>query len=297
MEALARLDWAPPQQITQVYEATMQGRMPEPTGLTLEGDRHVSPLFNNPAAVTDGDEDASDHPVRRYLYPDVNRGGALAMEQGEHVLASWNASRPALLTRGQNGAVNLDASTPVPHELSHVLGVLTNKRLVCIGHLDVPLAVREDYSLKLALVSPTLDDLRATFRQVKRWHNRPNMYWGLHIRHEWANIVGHGYIPNHKGPLFKPNERTDYVVGGFNYPSGAACIIHLHTRDNQPMANALAEQYLAAIRAAQPQVSVTGPEKYTRPVPALGFTLKQETEETTYWRVHGTAPLSLPARF
>lgn len=298
MEALARLDWVPPQQMTQVYETTVQDRMPEPSAVVLPGNRHIGPLFNNLAAISDGDEDASGHPVRRYLYPDVNRDGTLALEPGERVLVHWQVVlRPVLLTRGQDGRVRSDSFTKVPHELRHVLGVLTTKRLVCIGHLEVPLAVREDYSLMLGLVSPGLNELRAAFRQVKRWHNRPNLYWGLHIRHEWASIVGHGYIPDHKGPLLKRNERTDFVVGGFVYPFGPTGIIHLRPTDDQPPAASLAAQYLAAVQADQPQASITGPEKSTRPVPPLGFSSRMETEETTAWQVSDTAPLSLPARF
>ena len=297
MEALAKLDWVPPQQMKQVYEATVQGHMPDPTGLVLPGERRVSPLFDNLAAINDADEDASDHPVRRYLFPDVNRGGTLALEPGEQVLASWQALRPVLLTRGHDGPVRSDLTTRVPSELHHALGVLTTKRLVCLGHLDVPLAAREDYSIMLGLVSPALNELRATFRQVKRWHNRPNLYWGLHIRHEWASMVGHGHVPDHKGPLLKRNERTDFVAGGFVYPSGATGIMHLRLTDDQPPATSLAAQYLAAVQADQPQASVTGPEKSTRPVAALGFSSRKETEETTFWRVSGTVPLSLPTRF
>lgn len=297
MEALARLDWVPPQQMTQVYEATMQDRMPKLSYLVLPGDRRISPLVSNVAAVCDGDVDASDHPVRNYLYPDVNRGGTLALEPGERVLVSWQALSPRLLTRRADGTFWRDPSTNVPSELRRVLAVLTTKRLVCIGHLDIPLAVREDYSLKLGLVSPSLDELRATLRQVTRWLNRPNLYWGVHIRHEWTSLVGRGYILDHKGPLLKRNERTDFVAGGFTSPFGVTSILHLRPNDDQPPAATLMEQYLAAVQADQPQAIIMASGKLTRPVSALGFSMRMETEETDVWQVSGTAPLSLPARF
>jgi hypothetical protein len=294
MEALARLDWVPPQQMTQVYEATMQDRMPKPSSLVLPGGRRMGPLFSNVASISDGDEDASSHPVRRYLYPDVNRGGTLALEPEEEVITSWQAFKPVILTRSKDGTTKTASSTKVPNELRKVLGVLTTKRLVCFGHLDVPVAVREDYSLKLALVSPGLEELRATFRQVKRWHNRPNMYWGVHIRHEWASMVGHGSVPDHKGPLIKRHERTDFVAGAFVYPFGAVGILHIRPKEGQPTAASLAARYLDAVKADQPQITIAGPEKSTRAVAALGFSSRKETEETQAWSISGTVPQSLP---
>lgn len=297
MEALAHLDWAPPLQMKQIFEATMQDRMPEPSTEALPDGRHLSPLFANIAAICDGDEDASDHPVRRYLFPDVNRGGALALDPGEQVLASWQSRPPIVLMRGTDGAVKTDWSTNVPSELRYPLALLTTKRLACIGHLHLPVAARGDHSMVLSLVSPTLDNLRATFRQVNRLRTQPNLFWGLHIRHEWVSLVGQGFILDHKGPLIDRNERSDFVAGGFVYPSGATGILHLRPRKGQPPADQLAAQFLAAVQADQPHVSVTGSEKYTRSVPGLGFTSRKETEETTIWRISGTVPRSLPARF
>ncbi len=296
-EALAELDWPPPQQMIALYEATIQSKLSPPSHMILPGGRHTSPFLGGFAAVMDGDEGENQHPVRRYLYPHVTREGQVALEPGERLLLVWRSSKPKILTRKKADGKLITSPTAAPSQLRNMWGILTTQRLVFQGHLNILVSAQGDYSLKLGLASPALDELRATFRQIKRWSECPNLFWAFHIRHEWVCEVGHGYVPDRKKPLLTKEEKTNFVSAAFLYPSGNSGLIHVPHKEDEPSSQQVALQYLAAVQSSQNGVVVSDPSVRTRPVASLGFGSHKNTEETTFWTVQGTTPLSLPERF
>ena len=316
---LARLEWPPPQQMTAVYEATVQARMPKPTHLTLPEGRHVCPLLGGLGAVMDGDGEASEHVVRRYLYPDLNADGSLALDPDERLVWKWKSGSPKVyMVQGDDqlasslvpgggprmgwthcaddGGVG-SSPTQVPGNLIDWTGRLTTTRLIYTARISVPAAVRQDYSLKLAMVSPALDEVRATFRQVKRWQQRPNLYWGFHVRHEWVNHFGFAHYPDRKKPLFGPLSPSDVIIAGFRLPLRRAVRFHVPYHVGEPSSERVVADYRDAILADRPQVVVTGPNQHARQTTTPGVGLKKETEQATVWEVEGTVPYSLPATF
>ena len=112
-----------------------------------------------------------------------------------------------LRPNGQVAGTSLD---PWPSSyLRNVVGYITNHRVAIVGRLHLPSTYREDYSLKLALVSPTLDDLRASVRQFKRWRDSKNIAWCVHVRYEWLTAIQHGSITPPRGQRKLFHSRAD----------------------------------------------------------------------------------------
>ena len=317
---LAKLDWPPPQQIAAVYEATVQARMPVPVRLSLPRGRHAGPLLGGLAVFIDGDEEPCDHPVRNYLYPAIKPDGKLVLGSEERILTTWRSGGPHayMLHEGDrlpssmvpgfgtkrgwshcadDGGIS-SSPTQEPSDLIGWKAFLTSERLIYWARINVPFAVREDYSLKLGLISPALDDLRATFRQVHRWHERPNLYWGFHVRHEWVSHFGFGRYPERKKPLFGEAPPSDFIVTGFRFPVANSARFHVPFRQREPTPEKIATAYREAIHASQPAAQNGKPTVDTRQTTtSVGLRFRKETEETTIWLVEGTQPYSLPECF
>jgi hypothetical protein len=294
INALAQAAWPPPQQLTAVYEAIVQGKQPTPFLGTLPGDRRISPLLGGFAATIDGDDCPSEHPVRRYLFPDLERSGALALDPSERIITTWKSFVPELTAQSSSEGTTTGTGTYVPSgELRGWQCVLTNQRVVYHGRLAVPLAVREDYP-SIFVPGPLFEAI-AGFRQVKRWTTRPNLHWGFHIRHEWVSELGYGNFPDRKRPLLVRRDDTLFLFAGFRYPSGETAIFRLPYKQAEPAVGDIADAYVRAVRDAQPQAIVSEPVKAARQVQAPSlFSFKKETEATTTWTIEGAVPWSLP---
>jgi hypothetical protein len=303
-----------------IYEATVQGRMPQPAELSLPDGRHACPLLGGLGAVIDGDEEPTQHAVRRYLYPDLNGDGSLSLEPGERVVWTWKSLNPkAYMLRGEDQLVSWmvpgwgprmgwthcaddggigSSPTQIPTDLVGWTGTLTTSRLVYTARINVPTAARQDYSLKLAMVSPALDDLRATFRQVKRWHQRPTLFWGFHVRHEWVSHFGFARYPDRKKPLFAPLPPSDVIIAGFRFPLRKSARFYIPYHVGEPSTDRMVADYRDVIVSHHPQAVVTGPTVHARQTTTSGgLSLKKETEQATIWDVEGTVPYSLPSSF
>lgn len=294
MRALACLDWPPPRQLSAVFRATEHGSMPKPFLAGLADGRLVQPFYVDHGTVIDAAEPPSNHPVYRYLWPAVSADGELVLDEGEEISLSWSSPPPDQATVLSDGR-RAGASTHIPSDLRNVRGYLTNRRLAVVGQIaPPPLAAQEDYSLKLALVSPALDDLRAALRQVRRWHDRQNLLWAAHFRHEWIDEIGirTRTVSGKKAGLFT-KARTDEVSTAFyarlHVPHGAINELSFPLSGPEAAAD-LADRCSGLLLAISRRMDTNATR--TREGKALNSARSVVTD--AYRTVHGAVPHSLP---
>lgn len=296
VQALAQLTWPPPEQLSIIYERTVQGKMPEPELTTLEDGRHLTPFLGSFGAVVDPADGPSDHPVRRYLFPDLNPDESLALDPGEQVLLSWDIyGRPSIITEESSGRQGMIRA---PTEVTRGKVTLTNQRLVYVGTMKPPDDGRSNQSWKLALISPALNDLRAAIRETKQYRSKSDLRWCVHFRHEWINQLGHWHRPDAKKGLFaKAPPNTSILVSGFTLPWGLKVTSSVPYRLVEPGREAAVAAYWEAVRAICPDARSSEPESTTkRAYRTVSGGFGGKTEVRTVSQVTGTVPYSLPER-
>jgi hypothetical protein len=292
---LAQIDWLPPQQMSATYETIVQANHSEPTGAHLDGDRRYNPLRGGFGATIDCDQPVH-HPVRDYLFPNLERSGSLALDAGESVISTWKSFKPRLAGRKQEGGVRVTSRTHVPYsELRDCVGILTNRRLVFHGRLHFAVAVREDYPS--IFLPPVLFESIATFRQIKRWSTRDNLHWGFHVRHEWTSEVVGGSIPDRKKPVLAANDQTQFLECGIPLLPHSTALFRIPFRGDELVGNQ-ANECIEAIRSAEPRRVISGPIEAKRTLPSSKvFSKKTEEEVTSTWKIAGAVPWTLPPTF
>ena len=295
LEALAlAAEWIPPQHLAVLHGQIVEANHPKPWLLPLSRDRRISPLRGGFAATLDHDA-PSEHPVRRYLFPDIDASESLALERDERVLLSWKSFWPEL--KAVNGADGSETGTgtAVPAKvLSGCRCVLTTRRVAFIGRLKIPLAAREDYP-SIFLPGPIFEGI-AAFRQIRRRATSQDASWGFHIRHEWVSELSYGNVPDRKRPLLLRRDDTLFVRVGMKYPSGDTALFDLPYKQGDPPVSEIAGAYVQAIRSANSDAHISEPRSRTRAITTVGLTSsKEETEATTIWMVDNSAPWSLPS--
>ena len=298
MRALASLDWPPPRQLSAIFDATEHGMMPKPYSNDLAGNRLVQPFLLDHGAIADIDEPPSEHPVYRYLWPTVSVNGDLVLDPGETVSYSWSSQPPSqatILSSGKRGS----ASTYIPDRLQETRCYLTDRRLAVIGKIDTPpIAAKEDYSLKLALVSPVLDELRATVRQVRRLSDRNNLWWAAHFRYEWIDEIGvrTRTAPSRKGGLFAkpgPSETTESFYARLRVPHGATCELSFPQKGSgYSSAAELVDRCAQLITHVNADRRLEAKEPETREYNMGGNQRSVEVDAAR--TIHGAVPYSLP---
>ena len=307
LEALATLDWVPAHPLSTVYDKTMAGNLPDPwVKASFAGERLVTPFGGNLPLYVDVDEPPNQHPVATYLWPGVTPDFHLLLEPGETVVARWSTLRPSGVLLRPNGQVVGASLDPWPSTyLRNVVGYITDRRVAIIGRLHLPNAAREDYSLKLALVSPALDDVRATVRQFKRWRERKNIAWCLHVRHEWLSAVQHGSItpPTKQRGLFHsraPDDQPRQLIKlALTWPSRARPTITMThvTAPDAPSSADLSEILRAQLKQASPSATIAEEGDSSTEVPGGMLLRRRDTQQAQTYSIAGTVPYSLPARF
>ncbi|MGA8745420.1 MAG: hypothetical protein WB507_06125 [Solirubrobacterales bacterium] len=293
IQTLAEAEWIPPQQLSALFEAIDKESQPRPSMTVLEGERRISPLRGGFAATIDADEQPSEHPVRRYLFPSIERSGALALEPGESILMSWKSYNPNIsaLKTADNSLINTE---PIPSAMLRKWRcVLTDRRLIYHGKLDPPKAMREDYPS--IFLPQTVFEGIATYRQIKRWATRPNLHWAFHLRHEWLCDLGFGNRPDKKKPLLLRRDDTLFIQAGFRYPSGDRGVFRIPYKQTEPQIQDVGEVYAQTVRNAQPQLTIADPVKQVDQGSSESiFSAKPDREALTTWAISGGVPWSLP---
>jgi hypothetical protein len=295
LEALASAaEWMPPQHLAALHEQIVEQRHPQPWLRPLARDRRISPLKGGFAATLDHDA-PSEHPVRRYLFPDVDASESLALERDERLLLTWKSFSPELKAVKAADGSETGTGTAVPAGvLSGWRCVLTTRRVAFIGRLKVPLGVREDYP-SIFLPGPIFEGI-AAFRQIKRRVTSQDASWGFHIRHEWVSELSYGNVPDRKRPLLLRRDDTLFVRVGMKYPSGDTALFGLPYKQGNPPVAEIAGAYIDAVRSANPAADISEPRSRSRAITTVGLmSSKGETEATTIWTVDNSAPWSLPS--
>lgn len=306
LNALGELDWVPANPLSTIYDKTMAGQMAAPwTKGSFAGERLVTPFGGNLPLYVDVDDAPHRHPVSDYLWPGVNPDFTLRLEPGEEVVRRWSTMRPSGVLLRPNGQVVGASLDPWPSSyLRDVVGYITNRRLAIIGRLHLPNAHREDYSLKLALVSPALDDLRASLRQHKRWRDRKNIAWCLHIRHEWLTAIQHGSIspPGKQRAVFHSRADDDQprqlIKLAISWPSRArptVTMTHVTSLD-APTSAELFGALRGQVEGAVAGVSFTDERASSAEVPGGMLLRRHDTQEAQTYTLTGTVSYSLPPR-
>jgi hypothetical protein len=306
IEALGALDWPPAQPLSAIYDRTVAATLPKPyiRKSPFAGDRCVSPFMANLPVYIDLEDQPNTHPVATYLWPAVTPERAPILEPGEEIRARWKTRRPSGVIVKPNGEVG--GASPYPSSyLRDLAGYITNRRLIIVGRLKLPNAAREDYSIKLGMISPTLDDVRATVKQVKRWKNRRNVAWALHVRHEWLQLIEWGTLspPNKQGRgIFHSRADDDQHQQVFKvaikYPFGAIAIIDMKhpTAVDAPEADQLRTIIVGELEAAVPGVSLTEMESKSGEIPGGMLLKRKDVLKLQRLQIEGAVPYSLPER-
>jgi hypothetical protein len=267
------------------------------------GERYVSPFLGGLPLYLDIDEPPHEHPVARYLWPGVANDCSLILEPGEEIRARWSMMRPTGVLMNPHGQVLGASLDPYPSSyLREIVGYITTHRVAILGRLHLPNAYREDYSLKLALISPALDDIRSTVRQIRRWRDRRNIAWGLHVRHERLQGIEWGTLsprPKKRG-LFRSRADADQAQQvlqiALKFPFGATSTIGLtHPTDPAaPLSEDLFTTLCRELQAAVAGVRVAERGSTTSEVPGGTLLTRRDTREVQHFEVEGTVPYSLP---
>lgn len=295
IHALEGICWPPPQQLAAVLGATLEEKVPAPSLESLPGDRRLSPFPEGFAAAMTTDEDPSTHPVRRYLFPDLNRSGEVALDPGERIITTWKSYEPELRTRSAADG-SLLGNTYIPKKyLRRWRCALTNQRLVYHGSLSAPTSGDHDPSIPLP---GAVSDTVGTFREIKDWVSRRNLHWGFHVRHEWLSEFGYGNLPNQKRPLLLRRDDTLFLRAACRLPSNDVAIFRFPYKQSKPAVSEIAAMYADAVREAQPELSISGPQDQSREVHATTITFREklELEVSKTWTVQGGVPWSMPPR-
>jgi hypothetical protein len=307
LQALGELDWIPAHPLSAIFEKTMAGQMSAPwTKGAFAGERLLTPFSGNLPVYVDVDDPPPAHPVSDYLWPGVTPSFELRLEPGEEVVRRWSMMRPTGVLLRPNGQIAGASLDPWPSTyIREVVGYITNRRIAIVGHLHLPNVHREDYSLKLAFVSPALDDLRATVRQVRRWRERKNISWCLHIRHEWLTAVQYGSItpPGKQRKIFHSRAADDQARQllklAVTWPSRARPTItltHVSSPD-EPSSTDLFEALQAEVGRAVPEAHFTDKGGSSTETPGGMLLTRKDLQETQTFTIDGTVPYSLPGAF
>jgi len=226
----------------------------------------------------------------RYLWPSIDSSGEVALESDEQVLHQWIGANPAMLwfkPDGSKGGLTL----LLQQATSGCHYTLTSSRIIAIAKIDIPGMAREDYSLKLALVSPGLANTVAAAKQITRRLTAKTWYCVLQIRFEWAEAVGVLAAVGEKKKLF----------GGTRASTEKRCFVEIPVADGRKaqvwLSRAKDEQGFEAVddlsrklRDALSSHSTQEPSM-TEGVHDTG----QVVETATQWTFDGAQPWSFPA--
>jgi len=294
ISSLAQIAWPPPQQLTSVFNVISEAKEVDYPFESIVDGRKITPLHGGFDATIDGDEEPSSHPIRRYLFPELESKGPLALDPGEQVLATWRSFTPDIRQRRTQDETSPGRGpTHVPRELRDYTCVLTNHRLVFHGRLDLGGARKGDYP---SIFLPTvLFESIAAYRQIKRWSHRPNLHWGFHLRHEWITTLGFGNVPGKRRPLLSTiADDTLYIHAALNFPNGDLAVFRLPFKRSELSHIEVASMYFEAVTNVRPNAPASGPIETPFRVPSSrpGHYVQHAM---TNWEIEEAYPWSLPS--
>jgi hypothetical protein len=287
LEALAKIEWAPPQQLAALFTATEQGLLPAPFSTGFPEGRVAQPFLVNLSALIDLDDPPESHPVRDYLWPVTDDRGQLALEPGEQILATWGSDKPAAgsVKDGKKGTVPLTLC-----QLEFATGYITTSRVVHIGKLHESVVRASDSLTTLGIWAPNLNLMRTGLRMAKRLHDRKNMWWMAHYRHDW--LTGFGVAHTEASGL-AGGHHDDHMWLRLRTPDGMVCQLNVPIRQSQANPVALGDLLVAAVAKASPASRVG---EGTIATAEVGANPRKKSQQTTISRaVVGGVVYSLPA--
>jgi hypothetical protein len=220
LEQLASaVDWVPEQILLSQYQEIVGDTYAAPEAIpTLPPGSVASPVGTRREVLLLPGERSATNSLRAYLWPVLNERGELLLEDGEEVL-------------DQHG----DKSTSIGSRARNVVRFITSRRMVMTADLYMPPAARDDYHLGLGLISPTLMDSVAAFKQLSRVGRDRGRRWVSHLRYEWISGVSRVLdIGSPKKSMFggpKPPTYWTDVRGVLRRPFGDPTEPHIDTFD------------------------------------------------------------------